>query len=318
MINFLDNKSRVVSEDFLTYTALIFAILFWGLSFVAIKIVLTSFAPFVYVFLRFSLASCFFLLYMLRRGFPSLSFKFHKKLILIALFEPGLYFTFETIGLTYTTASKASIIIAMIPVVVMIVAHFTLGERISRKHLFGILLSFVGIIILVAGDPHFSWSLHGSFGGDLLIFAAVISTAFYMILVRDLGQSIPSFEITSFQILYGTLFFTPFFIIQLPQTQWSEISLESIAAILFLTIFATIGGFLCYNYVLSKISASRAAVFQNGTPVVTAVAAWIVLGESLTLLQICGAFLVIFALILTNIKKKQRDVHFISSKKISQ
>jgi len=52
---------------------------------------------------------------------------------------------------------------------------------------------------------------------------------------------------------------------------------------------------------LTRIHASRAAVFINGIPVVTAFGAWILLGETLTLLQICGGVLVLFAVSLTNL-----------------
>jgi len=66
-----------------------------------------------------------------------------------------------------------------------------------------------------------------------------------------------------------------------------------VEALLYLTIFATIGAFLCYNYALTKIPAFRAAVFINGIPVVTALGAWILLGESLTVVQAAGGVLVI-------------------------
>ena len=75
----------------MTYIALACTVLFWGLSFIGTKIALTSFTPFVYIFLRFSLASMFFLVLLFRRGFPQLSGSDHKKLFFIALFEPGLY-----------------------------------------------------------------------------------------------------------------------------------------------------------------------------------------------------------------------------------
>ena len=76
---------------------------------------------------------------------------------------------------------------------------------------------------------------------------------------------------------------------------------RSVEALLYLTIFATIGAFLCYNYALSRIPASRAAVFINGIPVVTALGAWIVLGESLTPVQAAGGVLVLCAVFLTNL-----------------
>ena len=290
-----------------TYLALAFTILFWGLSFIATKIALTSFTPFVYMFFRFTLASVFFLVLMLWRGFPKLSAGDHKKLFLIGLLEPGLYFIFETFGLTYTTASKASLIIAAVPIAVLLLARIVLKEKITGKRLWGVILSIAGIMILILGDPKFSISSAGSMLGDMLIFGAVISASFYMIIARDLGQRLSSLEITSFQVFYGAILFTPFFLLNMGGIQWSQISAQAVGAVVFLAVFATILGFLFYNYALTQIPASQVAVFINGIPVVTAIVAWFILGESLTLLQMAGGLLVLIAVIVANKPQPSRQ-----------
>jgi drug/metabolite transporter (DMT)-like permease len=119
-----------------------------------------------------------------------------------------------------------------------------------------------------------------------------------MILVRDLGKEVSSFGITGFQIFYGTLFFAPFFLLN--PRPIGPVLPSSVGAVLFLASFATIGGFLCYNYALSKVSASRAAIFINGIPVVTAAGAWVILGERLGPVQLLGAAMVVLAVTLTN------------------
>ena len=152
----------------------------------------------------------------------------------------------------------------------------------------------------MAGDPQFAWGLGGSLLGDLLMLGAVFSAAFYIVCARDLGRNYSAFEITGWQFIYGVLFYAPAFLWELPGMEWSAISGGSWAALVYLTIFATIAAFLCYNHALTQVPASRAAVFINGIPVVTAVAAWIVLGETLTLIQTGGGVLVLFAVYLTN------------------
>ena len=300
-----------MSTKMMTYIALAGTIVFWGLSFIGTKIALTSFTPFVYVFFRFSLASIFFAVLLLQRGFPKLSLSDHKKLFLTALFQPGLYFAFETTGLTYTTASKASIIISIVPIAVLLLARVVIKEKISSKSLFGILLSMIGILILVLGDPKFSMSFRGSMIGDLLILGAVVSAAFYMVFARDLGKRLSAIEITSFQMFYGTILFTPLFLLNVQRIEWAQVSARSVGAIIFLVIFSTIIGFLFYNYALTQIPASRAAIFLNGIPVITAIGAWIILGERLTLLQGAGGLVVVLAVVLANmpdIGKKKAPV----------
>ncbi len=292
-----------MSSRNLPHLALLGATLFWGFSFVCTKMVLQSFSPFVYVFLRLGAASLFFLLILLRkqRRSSGLSGKDHASLLLLALFQPGLYFTFETIGLQHTTASKASIIIALIPMAVMLLARRMIGERVGGKRLVSIALSIAGITILVAGDPGFNWSLKGSLYGDLLILLAVFAASFYIVLARDLGKKLSAVTVTSYQFIYGTLFFAPLFWWQLPQVAWERISEQAIAALVFLVLFATIGAFLLYNYALTKIVAAQAALFLNGIPVITAFGAWLVLGERLTAVQIGGGLLVLFAVYLATV-----------------
>ena len=109
------------SGHIITYGALIAVAVFWGLSFVATKIALETFPTFPLVFIRFFVASIFFLVLLLWKGFPKFSRRDHGKLFLTALFEPGLYFVFETIGLQHTTAPKAALIIATVPVAVLVI-----------------------------------------------------------------------------------------------------------------------------------------------------------------------------------------------------
>lgn len=285
-----------------TYLALLVTVLVWGLSFIATKIALISFTPVIYMFLRFGLASLLFLLILLHKGFPKLSGEEHNKLFLLALFEPGLYYFFETTGLVYTTASKASIIISTVPVAVIILAAIVLKERITKENLLGIILSITGIFILVLGDPEFSWSLQGSFLGDLLVSGAVISAAFYMVITRHLGQTLNSLVITSYQMFYGTLIFAPIFLFKYSSVDLSQIYLPSIAAIIFLALFPTVIGYWAYNYALTQIPASRAGIFLNGVPVVTAIGAWIILGERLTWIQGIGGIIVILGVMIGNLE----------------
>ena len=126
------------------YIALFAAVLFWGLSFVATKVALESFTTFTLIFARFFLASCILTALILRQGFPRLGRREHAKLFLTALFQPGLYFTFETLGLQHTSAPMASLIIATVPIAVLVTAFLFLGERTGPRSILGRPVSWSG------------------------------------------------------------------------------------------------------------------------------------------------------------------------------
>ncbi len=286
-------------QTLLTYTALAAAVLFWGLSFVATKIALQSFPPFALIFFRFFGASIFFILLLMRTGFPILTWQGAKPLLVLAIFQPGLYFTFETIGLQYSSATKVSLIIATIPMVVLLLSIIFLKERIRIINIVGIVISIFGVALLVFGGQNVD-ELKGVLLGDFLILGAVLSASIYMIMARKLGKTFSPVQITGMQVIFGTILFLPAFLFTLPRMEWHAVTQNGITALIILTIFATIGAFLCYNYALTKIPAARAAVCINGIPLVTAFGAWIILGERLSALQLAGGAIVISAVYLAN------------------
>jgi drug/metabolite transporter (DMT)-like permease len=286
-------------DSFLTYLALATAVFFWGLSFVATKIALQSFSPFCLIFFRFFTAAIFFVVLLSRTGFPSLTKKTLKSLLLLALMQPGLYFLFETYGLQYTSATKTSLIIATIPVVVLVLSAFFLKERLRPINILGVVVSLAGVAMLVFGGRA-QTDLQGMMIGDMLIFGAVLAASVYMIMTRRLGESLSSLQITGMQIIFGALLFLPLFLWDLPGLDWQSVSRDSFIALIVLTIFATIGAFLCYNYALTRIPAAQAAVCINGIPLVTACGAWVLLGETLSSLQLIGGGLVLVAVFLAN------------------
>ena len=267
-------------EQLKTYGALVTTTVFWGLSFVATKVALESIPTFTLIFARFMLAFLFFAAIMIRHGVPSLTLKVNAKLFLMAIFEPGLYFLCEAQGL--------------------------LKEKTNRLGIIGVFLSLVGIAILVTADPDFTWGLGGSLKGDLIVFGAVLSAAFYIVNARNLGMRYSSRDITSMQCFYGAVFFAPALFLDIPTLSWAAVSPRSLVALLYLTVFATVAAFFFYNYALTKIPASRASIFINGIPVVTALGAWVILSERLTLLQGAGGTLVLAAVFITNLMNRSR------------
>ncbi|MBT8333185.1 MAG: DMT family transporter, partial [Deltaproteobacteria bacterium] len=234
-------------------------------------------------------------------GAPPINKDTFKKLFLLALFQPGLYFFFETYGLKFTSATKTSLIIATIPVLVLILSTIFLKERVRLINAAGILMSLLGVALLVFGEREAAIS-SGVLWGDFLIFGAVVSATIYIIFARYLGQTISAVQITGLQVIFGALLFLPFFLWDLGSMNWQQISMEAIIAVICLTVFATIGAFLCYNFALSRIGAARASVFINAIPVITAFGAWTLLGETLTPIQIMGGIVVIFAVYLANFR----------------
>ncbi len=301
--NYLFCQNMQKNNLILPYTALGMAMLAWGFSFIFTKVALTGFSTYSLVFFRFSITALFFIALFFKKGFPRLSLKNHLRLFVIGLFQPWLYFLFETNGLQYTTASKASLIIATVPIGVLLLSAVFLKEKPSFRQVAGITLSITGVAILIGGDPNFKWDVNQVMIGDFLIFGAVVSAAIFTVLIRSVGQHLSTLDITGLQVIWGAILFTPEFLWEYPSIDWSLVTRSSILAIVGLCLFATIGAFLCFNYALSKIQAVKASIFLNGIPVVTAIGAWLILDESLSGMQLVGGSVILTAVYLANLKK---------------
>ena len=299
----------------LVQLAMATTMLLWGVSFVASKIVLSEIPPLTYIGIRFLLASIVFGIVMLMRGRPRFSRTQHILIALIALAEPIAYFLFETYGLTLTTATNASLIIATIPLVVMLFASIFLGEPISRRALLAVGVSIVGIAALVLGattanqpavgaiepDVHPS----GHILGILLVFGAVVSAAAYITLTRYVARTADSVHLTIIQTWWGALVFVIIWQLQAPPARALTLSVHGWTALLFLIFGATLTAFLLYNWALRHETASTAALYINGIPVVTALTARFLLGERLTLVQIVGAVCVVVAVRLATWERRE-------------
>jgi len=287
--------------------ALVVTVLFWGGSFPATKLVLRSFTPIAYVFLRFTGASVLFGILMIRK-FRRLSLRTHLKLALIALFEPTLYFLFEGTGMQYTSASSASIIIAAIPGVVGLMAGIFLKEKLNMQQWSGVVLSIVGVALLVGFDDNPLYTGSALLGNSLILLA-VFSSAFYMILARHISTQVSVIELTFYQITYGMLLLLPVFLIRGHHVEWDAVQGISVFALLFLIFGATLIAFLSYNWAISKIHVSRAAVFLNGIPLVSVGVSALLLGEVLGINQLAGGLIVIAGVTLTNWRRRPPPPH---------
>ena len=282
------------------YGAVLGAVVFWGISFVATKTALTTISPYTLLVCRFAAASLLLFPVWWLGGRERLDAGDAVLFALLGLMEPGLYFLLETWGLVYTSASNASLIVASIPVFVALLAAVLLKEPLDSKAFSGILLTVCGVGVLV-------W--HGSGVqeggnvalGNLLVLGAAFCASAYTVVSRRLRSRYGTLTLTMIQFLFATLFFMP----PAAREWWKGggvfFTPEVLAAVLFLAFFATFCAFFLYNYCLGALEASRVAVFINLIPLVTVLTARVLLGESLSAFQASGGLLILGGVGLTTL-----------------
>lgn len=278
------------------HLALLGASLLWASSFVALKIAFTGYEPMTVIFGRMAVACLVFLAWF--RSFRQV--RYHKgdwlPLVVMALFEPGLYFVFEAEALTWTTASQAGMIVALLPLMMGVAARIFLQERVGPRTWAGFLVAIVGAVWLSAvaestedaADP--AW-------GNFLEFLAMVCATGYMVILKKLSVRYPPLYLTAVQALVGAVFFLPLMLL-FDQGPWSFHPLP-FWAIIYLGVGVTLGAYGLYNFGMSKIEASRASAYTNLIPVFTAAMGYLLLGERFTTPQYFAAGLVLLGVFLS-------------------
>ncbi len=238
------------------------------------------------IWARMIVASCCFVLFI--KQFFRFDYKAGdwKLLLFMALLEPCIYFVLEAEALMNTSAAQAGTITAIMPLLIALIAFFTLGERITRMQLLGFGIAFAGVVGLSIGSeitenaPNPAW-------GNFLEFLAMCCAAGYSVLLKRFSVRYSAVFLTAFPAFVGAFFFTPF-VLMMPFP--TTFSITGASAIVYLGMVVTLGAYLCYNYAISRIPVTVAGSFSNLIPVFTVILAWLILDESFTSSQLiaCG------------------------------
>lgn len=270
--------------------ALLMAMLLWASSFIALKLAIQQYDPMVVIFGRMIIAAVCFIFFFNR--FRTIQFKIRhiKYMLLMAFFEPCLYFIFEAKAIQNTTASQAGMITAMLPLMVAMAAVIVLKERIAWRTVLGFVIAVVGAIGLSVGSEGSDYAPNPPLG-NFLEFMAMVCAAGYTITLKRLTAVYPPLFLTGLQAVVGALFFFPFLFF--PSTTLPDtVQPIPVIAIIYLGTVITLGAYGFYNYGVSRLPASQASAFVNLIPVFTVAMGWAILGEQLTLSQIIASLVV--------------------------
>lgn len=291
------------------YLQAVAAMLFWALTFVWIKDALVAYRPYEIVFLRLLLASAllFGVIFIGRKG-EKVARRDMLQLMLVAFFEPFLYFLGEANGMQYVSSTLGSLIISTIPIVTAVGAWLILKEKVSPLLWIGLVVSFSGVALLSLVEPDIS----GTLKGILLLLVAVFAGMFYAITVRTITRKYRSLTIVAWQSLWGLLYLLPLFLYY----DWGHFSAmrhsgKGLLTIAAMSLFASVGAFMLYTGVIRELGVIRSNVFTNLIPVFTIFLAFLMLGDALTLYALGGVALTVLGLLISqypDLRKLRRRV----------
>jgi drug/metabolite transporter (DMT)-like permease len=290
-----------------TYIALVLSMIFWAVSFIWFKFANRNFPPITIVFLRLLISVAILTTYLiLSKGFMKIKKGDLRLFLMLAIFEPFLYFLGESFGLTYVSATVCSVLISIIPVFATLGAWIIFREKLKTINYLGIILSFIGVLVfLLNQDGTVSYNLKGL----MLLLLAVLSAVGYNLTLSRLVDRYSPVYIVNVQNLIGGVLFLPLFLI----TDFSTFIKGSYTASMFLPIiglafFASCSAFILFAFAVSRIGMIRANVFTNFIPVFTALFAFVLIGDRLTVQNIIGMIIVITGILMAQINGHRKSI----------
>ena len=275
---------------------LLIIVIIWGSTFALIKGVIDTIPPYTYLAYRFLLASLILVVIFWKR-LKKLNIIVLKKGSLIGIFL-FLGYTLQTVGIKYTTATKAGFITGLSVVLVPIISHFFIKDKVSRNSVIGVVLAFIGLWFLNYSGS-FSFNL-----GDFLVLLCAFSFAMHIISVGLFSKKLDYVLLAITQItvvfvlslLMALIFERPAIHLSYSSYIWWSIVITG--------IFATALAFYMQNRFQRYSTATKTAIIFSGEPISAAMFAYLLLGEKVGLIAWAGGLLIIFGMIISQREKK--------------
>ncbi len=275
----------------------------WAANFIVVKDVITVMPPVGFTFLRYGLASLA-LLGFLRwsEGHVRLPRADGARILILGGLGFGLYQILWTVGLQTTPAGDSALLIAFSPVLTAVIAAAIGVDTLTPRRAVGVVMSFVGVVIVVAGGVGIE--LSGSPVGFALTLAAALCWATYTAVGARFLRRHSALVLTTWATVGGTLVLAPIGIGQLLAP--GAIGPEQAAAIVPITLAILYAGLLAAavaNVIIFQgvrlIGPTRVMVFQALIPAMAVVLAYVFLGEPIRPAQVVGGAVIIAGVALT-------------------
>lgn len=269
-------------------------------TYLAAKRAMVELPPFEVVLLRFALSGALFaalLFFVKGRTLPPRAAWARVALcgLLAGPFNQGFFFY----GLSRSVAAHSALLYALTPLGVYLYLLARGRERTSRRRLAGILVAFAGVLVLLLGRGlEAAWD---PIVGDLFILVAVAAWVLYTAEGIPLIQQHGAFRASAWTMAVGALMMMPLAPLLVDPARVAAASGTAHAMVLYLGVATSVVSYLLWFYALSRLEASRVAVFANLQPPATAVAAWLILGDPITWEIVAGG-----ALVLVGVRVAQR------------
>jgi drug/metabolite transporter (DMT)-like permease len=273
----------------------LFAVVFWGVSFVATKQAVGEVSPATLIFTRAGLGSLLLLGLLAARGqLQPPPRDTWGPLLLMGFVGVAVHQLLQAYALTMTSAVNTGWLVGLTPIWSALLAAWTLRERFGAQKVLGLLLGFAGATLVVTqGRLDGGLLALPQTRGDLLVLASTVNWAVYSVLGHGTIRRVGPARATAGALLAGWVLLAPFFVAAGGFRGYARLSPLGWGSVLFLGLFCSGLGYLFWYAALERVETSRVAALLYLEPLVTLGAAIVLLGEPVRAATVAGGVLLV-------------------------
>jgi drug/metabolite transporter (DMT)-like permease len=219
----------------------------------------------------------------------------------VALWGVALFNSFIYIAGHYSSAINLALIgTTSSPLFVILLAALFLRERITGLQLLGVCICISGIMVLLSSASLEKLVSFRFSKGDWYVLAGAFCFAVYNILVKRKPLAIDPLNFLFVSFGLGTLLLLPAWIWEVGKAAPVIWNFKLAGVILYLGIGTSVIAYYCWNLSISRLGATRTALFGNLIPIFSSMEANWILEEAITWVHVLSLILVITGLIIAN------------------
>jgi drug/metabolite transporter (DMT)-like permease len=279
----------------LALTGVLFA---WSINYIVGKITLTHFEALTLASFRLQVSALVLLtLYFSRRNRTPLNRRDLWTFAYLGFFGYAINQGGFVTGLSLTTSEHSVIIVALGPILILAMARAMRLETLTPGKVFGMLISFCGVIVLEtdSGSPLHSPLLLG----DLISLAGTLGYSIYTVLAKRVAGTYDTLSINTFSATVGAIVWLPVALRQGSRLHWAGVGPAGWAGLLYMVLFSSVGGYLLFYWLLRHMEASRVVVVNYLQPVLVVLLSIPLLAERPTTRLLASGALVLLGVYLT-------------------
>lgn len=278
---------------------LIFVNVMWGLSFIFSKTALGEGMPtMTLAFLRYAMTAAIMAPICLHKEGGIRLHRWAPLALISTLLGITIYYYFEYSGLQHTTASAASLILSLVPMMTLLYRVLVRHEQLSLLRWACVLFSLAGVYLVIRSDVGTDT---GSFLGNLLMICACLCWTGYIIISKPLLEACSSTRVTTWQSIAAIVTLAPFALAE--HKAWVAVSMKAWVYIFLLAAVCSALCYLLYGVALRSVDSLTVSLSININPIVACIAGAVILKETLTFSQLLGGVIIMIAVLADSLEE---------------